>query len=361
MQANKCVTGQNDVWMQTEIALRKDVCMQKNRYIWLDKMMCECKEISDQGDCCVDADKETCDYRQMADFVLTNKWLSCFHFKLQTSVWMLWSTEHCKQPLDAYVKEHFTNVKVVRAARREGLIRTRLMGAKAATGDVLLFLDSHIEANINYLPPLLGMWESVLWRLPSLIYRTEMCPFIGVVEHKHSDSCVWDFRAHCPGLQNCSVSLDVIKYTHFDGCVWDFRAHCPGLQNCGVSLDVIKYMYFDSCVCDFRAHCSGLQNCCVSLGVVKYMPFDGCVCDFRAHCPGLQNCGVSLHWCDWLWELCVPRTGWGSKGSLWLGVLLQATATPGKRQKASCWTFWVSFFFSLHFLPTPHPASPHQS
>ena len=115
------------------------------------------KEISDQGDCCVDADKETCDYRQMADFVLTNKWLSCFHFKLQTSVWMLWSTEHCKQPLDAYVKEHFTNVKVVRAARREGLIRTRLMGAKAATGDVLLFLDSHIEANINYLPPLLGM------------------------------------------------------------------------------------------------------------------------------------------------------------------------------------------------------------
>ena len=53
--------------------------------------------------------------------------------------------------------EHFDNVKVVHADKREGLIRTRLLGAKHATGDVLLFLDSHVEANINYLPPLLGL------------------------------------------------------------------------------------------------------------------------------------------------------------------------------------------------------------
>ena len=144
-------------------------CWQRN--MWPGRMLCGCRQ------------RDMCDYRQMVHFVLTAKGLSCFRFKLQTSVWMLWSTEHCKQPLDAYVKEHFTNVKVVRAARREGLIRTRLMGAKAATGDVLLFLDSHVEANINYLPPLLGTWESVLWRLPSLIYRTEMCPFTGVVEY----------------------------------------------------------------------------------------------------------------------------------------------------------------------------------
>ena len=55
--------------------------------------------------------------------------------------------------------KHFDNVKVVHADRREGLIRTRLLGAKHATGEVLLFLDSHVEANINYLPPLLGLYR----------------------------------------------------------------------------------------------------------------------------------------------------------------------------------------------------------
>ncbi|KAL8612926.1 hypothetical protein ACOMHN_035003 [Nucella lapillus] len=85
--------------------------------------------------------------------------------------------EHCKKPLDDYVKEHFTNVMVVRAAKREGLIRTRLMGAKAATGDVLIFLDSHIEANINYLPPLL---EPI-----AQDYRTVVCPFIDVIDYEN--------------------------------------------------------------------------------------------------------------------------------------------------------------------------------
>src|SRR5690349_15543878 len=62
--------------------------------------------------------------------------------------------EHLKQPLDDYAKA-LGKIIIVRQKKREGLIRSRLAGAAVVNGDVIIFLDSHIEATEGWLEPLL--------------------------------------------------------------------------------------------------------------------------------------------------------------------------------------------------------------
>ncbi|KAI1307558.1 Polypeptide N-acetylgalactosaminyltransferase 11 [Halotydeus destructor] len=85
------------------------------------------------------------------------------------------SEKEIKYNFMKYSYEHLPEkVKLYRTPDRAGLVRARLFGVSHATGDVIVFLDSHVEVNVDWLEPLLS-------RIKQTDGKTIVTPIIDII------------------------------------------------------------------------------------------------------------------------------------------------------------------------------------
>ncbi|XP_037943969.1 putative polypeptide N-acetylgalactosaminyltransferase 13 [Teleopsis dalmanni] len=87
-------------------------------------------------------------------------------------------------------------IKMQRNPRRLGLIESRNLGARLATGDYLLFLDSHCEVNVGWLEPMLErIAHAAVGRSARNVNTVAVSPVLDII-----DTETLDYRASSKNL-----------------------------------------------------------------------------------------------------------------------------------------------------------------
>jgi polypeptide N-acetylgalactosaminyltransferase len=107
------------------------------------------------------------------------------------------SDKNAESDVQAYAEKKWpSKIKFYKTEKNEGLIRAKMFGAAKATGEVLVFLDSHCEVNQNWLPPLLDR----IRESPSRV----VCPIIDIINH---DTMAYISSPVCTGGFNWALTF----------------------------------------------------------------------------------------------------------------------------------------------------------
>ncbi|KAL4668985.1 hypothetical protein H8959_007539 [Pygathrix nigripes] len=117
-------------------------------------------------------EREVPDTRSKIDFIMGLRTIS----STKPCLSQLTLIADLKEKLDYQLETFRGQIKIIRNKEREGLIRARLIGASHASGDVLVFLDSHCEVNRVWLESLLH----AIAKDPKMV----VCPLIDVIDDR---------------------------------------------------------------------------------------------------------------------------------------------------------------------------------